>query len=174
LTRASKEKIINDEIKVLEILEQHAKESIGEIAKKCGFSHQKVWRVIKDLETKKIIWGYTAVTDETVKKLKHFTLLVKRSNLQFEDDIRKEVSDDKLDNLISGFVKIENIYTTNGTTDFVFTFYAPDLVTAKKFVNQLFKRHANFILEFSLLETMVQLRKYGLKNPKIKELVEYI
>jgi len=51
LTRAGKEKIVKDEMIVLDVLEQHAKESIGEIAKKCGFSHQKVWRIIKKFRT---------------------------------------------------------------------------------------------------------------------------
>lgn len=174
MTRTSKENILKDEILVLDVLEQHAKENIGEIAKKCDFSHQKIWRIIKNLETKKIIWGYAAITDEEAKNLKHFTLLVKRSNIPLDQDIRKEVKFDKIDNRISKLVKIENIYTTNGTSDFIFTFYAPDIVNAKKFVNQLFSRHSNYIKEYTLLETMVHLRKQGIKNPHIDELVDFI
>ena len=107
--------------------------------------------------------------------VKHFTLLVKRTTIPFDDGIRKEVSFDKIDNRISGLVKIENIYATHGEIcDFIFTFYAPDLVTAKKFIESLFRRHYDHIKEYHLLETLVHMRKQGLKNPRMKELVEYI
>ena len=125
MAKSSKETILHDELKVLDALEQNSKESIDQIAKRCGLSHQKVWRIIKDFEKRKIIWGYIAKTDETAKHLKHFTLLVKRSIVPLNDDIRKEVMFDKLDNRLPGLVKIENIYSTHGMVDFIFTFYAP-------------------------------------------------
>ena len=65
---------------VLDVLEQHANENINEIAKKCSFSHQKVRRIIKHLEEKNIIWGYSPITDKNGKDIKHFTLLTTRSN----------------------------------------------------------------------------------------------
>jgi DNA-binding Lrp family transcriptional regulator len=174
MSNISRDQTDQDEIKVLDALEQHSKDSVDEIAKSCRFSRQKVWRIIKDLEKRKIIWGYTAVTDETAKNLKHFTLLVKRSNVPFDDGIRKEVISDKLDNQIPGLVKIENIYVTHGMADFIFTFYAPDIINAKKFVDKLFSRHTNHIKEYFLLETLMPIRKQGLKNPQIKQLSDYL
>ena len=50
MPKSSKEHIDLDEKKVIGGLEKNAKESIDEIAKNCGFSRQKVWRVIKRLE----------------------------------------------------------------------------------------------------------------------------
>jgi len=97
MAKSSKETILHDEIMVMMLLEQHAKENIDEIAKSCGFSRQKVWRIIKDLEKRKIIWGYTAVTDETAKKLKHFIVLAKRNTVAFGDEVRKEIILRKLD-----------------------------------------------------------------------------
>jgi Lrp/AsnC family transcriptional regulator, leucine-responsive regulatory protein len=173
MAHKKEEQIQLDQIKVLNALEQHSKDSINEIAKSCGFSHQKVWRIIKNLEKNKVIWGYPPVVDEQTISLKHFTLLVKRTIIPFDDDIRKEVILDKLDNKISGLVKIENIYATQGISDFIFTFYAPTLVSAKKFVNQLFERHTNYIKEYFLLETLVHLRKQGLKNPQLKHQANY-
>jgi len=174
MAKSSSEQIEQDEIKVLNALEQHSKDSIDEIAKICSFSRQKVSRIIKNLEKNKVIWGYPPITDEEVKNLKHFTLLVKRSNVPFGDDIRKEVSFDKIDNRISDLIKIENIYATHGIADFIFTFYTPDIISAKKFVALLFTRHSNFIKEYFLLETLVQMRKQGIKNPLMHHLVDYI
>jgi len=174
MAKTSEKQVLLDEIKVLNALEQQSKDSIDEIAKSCGFSRQKVSRIIKNLEKNKIIWGYTAVTDEKAKNLKHFTLLVKRTNVPFDDDIRKEVSFDKIDNRITDLIKIENIYATHGIADFIFTFYAPDIISAKRFVNKLFSRHSTHIKEYFILETLLPIRKQGLKNPQLKDLVHYI
>ncbi len=63
LAKSSKETILHDELKVLDALEQNSKKSVDQIAKRCGLSRQKVLRIIKDLEKRKVIWGYTAETD---------------------------------------------------------------------------------------------------------------
>jgi Lrp/AsnC family leucine-responsive transcriptional regulator len=174
MVKSSKETILHDEIKLLSVLEQDSNESVDEIAKKCKFSRQKAWRIIKDLEQRKIIWGYTAVTDETAKNLKHFTVLAKRNTVPFDDEVRKEIILRKLDDYPMHIVKIENIYLTHGITDWIITFYAPDVQSAKKFVDETFARFSKYLEEYSIIETLVPVRKYGLKNPRIKELVEYV
>ena len=174
LTRASKEKIIEEEIKVLDVLEQHAKESIGEIAKKCGFSHQKIWRVIKNLEKKKTIWGYSTIVNAEEKDLKYFILLLKRSTVPLDNSMQKEVIFGKLDDRLSNRIKIDDILITHGIHDAVMTFYAPDLMTAKKFIDRLFGRLGKYFQEYQLLETLFPVRKNGFKNPQIKQLIEYI
>jgi DNA-binding Lrp family transcriptional regulator len=63
MIKSNEETMTEDEIHVLTILEQHAKESIDRIAKRCDFSRQKVWKIVKHLEETKIIWGYSAITD---------------------------------------------------------------------------------------------------------------
>lgn len=166
--------MMKDEILVLTILEQHAKESIDEIAKKCGFSRQKVWKIIKHLEETKIIWGYAATADGTLRGLQHFVLLVKRNNVPFEKGFKQEVILKKLDGYVPGFVHIENIFFTHGQYDAVVTFYAFDLINAKKLVQELFNKIGQYFEGYLLLETLFPIRKNGFKNPRIKELIEYI
>jgi DNA-binding Lrp family transcriptional regulator len=158
----------------LDALEQHSKDSIDEIAKSCGFSCQKVSRIIKNLEKNKIIWGYTAVTDERARNLKHFIALMKRTNIPLDAAVRKEVIFDKLDNYPSGLVKIENIYLTHGISDWILTFYAPDIISAKRFVEHTIQRFNKYIQEYFLIETLVSIRKHGFKNPQMKRLSDYI
>jgi len=174
LAKSSKETMMKDEIKVLDVLGQHAKESIDEIAKRCGVSRQKIWRIIKRLEENKIIWGYSAITGENARNLKHFIALLKKTPVPFDADIRKEVIFDKLDNYSLGLVKIENIYYTHGIADMIFTFYAPDIVSAKRFVEQTVGRFNKYVQEYFLIETLFSIRKQGFKNPQIKELIEYL
>jgi DNA-binding Lrp family transcriptional regulator len=174
MAKSSKETILHDEIKVMDALEQHSKESIDQIAKSCGFSRQKVWRIIKDLEKRKIIWGYTAITDETAKNLKHFIVLAKRNTVPFGDEFRKEIILRKLDDYPMDIVRIENIYLTHGITDWILTFYAPDIISAKKFVDETFARFSKYLQEYNIVETLVPVRKQGFKNPRMKDLVEYL
>ncbi len=170
--------MMKDELHVLNFLEQHAKESIDEIAKRCNFSRQKVWRIIKHLEEDHIIWGYAAITSEEKKNLKHFVLLLKRTMLPFDEATKKEVIQENLADLlpdtIRNLIEIENIYFTHGRYDSVVTFYAPNLVAAKKVQDAISQNLNKYFDEYLLLETLFPVRKQGLKNPKIKVLADYL
>ena len=69
---------VDDEKKVMHELEYNANESIDVIAKKCGFSRQKVWRIKKKLESNKTIWGYHAVVDHEKLHQKSYIMLIKK------------------------------------------------------------------------------------------------
>ncbi len=168
------ETVTEDEKKVLDVLEKNGKESIDDIAKRCGFSRQKVWRIIKHFEENKIIWGYVGIENEEAKGLSHFILLVKRSTLPIGGDFKKELAYGKLDSMLPENVKIENIYLTHGKYDGVVTFYAPNLVTAKKLIQNITKNIDKIIEEYLLLETLIPIRKTGLKNPHTKDLIEFL
>ncbi len=163
-----------DEKKVIEALEKNAKENIETIAKKCGFSRQKVWRIIKTLEEQKVIWGYSVVTDEEVQDLKQFILLVKRSTIPIDPAMKKEMVFGKLDSLLPAEVKVQHIYLTHGAYSGILTFYAPNLMTAKRLVQMITNSIGLYFDELLLLETLYPIRKSGLKNPHIKELIELL
>jgi len=173
MVKTSKTQVEQDEINVLDALEQHSKESIDEIAKSCGFSRQKVSRIIKNLEKNNVIWGYPPITEDGTSNLKQFILLVKRKTIPFDDDYKKELIFDKLDSY-SPNVKVENISITHGEYDGFVTFYAKDILCAKKLVGEIFTRIGKYFERYVLLETLFPIRKQGLKNPNMKELVEYL
>ncbi len=172
--KSNNETITKDELEVLNVLEQHANESVYEISNRCGFSHQRVRRIIKRLEEKNIIWGYSTITDKPGQDMQHFTLLTTRSNDLLDASFSKEIVIEKLDNYLPGLVQIENIYMTHGRYGGVVTFYATDLLTAKKLIQEITKRIGKYFKEYLLLETLFPIRKQGFKNPRIKELVDYI
>ena len=76
MPRTSREQIADDEKKTVHELQKNSKENIDKIAKKCGFSRQKVWRIIKRLEKNKTIWGYHAVVDIEKLDLRHYLLFL--------------------------------------------------------------------------------------------------
>ena len=76
MAKTSKKQIMVDEKKVIQQLQRNAMENLDLFAKKCGFSRQKVWRIIKNLEENKSIWGYTAIIDPEYLQKKHYVLLL--------------------------------------------------------------------------------------------------
>jgi len=168
--------LTEDELKILAFMENHAKESVEKIAKNCGFSRQKVWKIIKQLEEKKIIWGYSTITGTEAKnnRVQHFTLLLKRSMLPLDESMKKEVIFAKLDDFLPSGVRIEDIIITQGEWDAIVSFYAPDLITAIKAVDMLFQRLGKYFQGRQLLEHLFPIRKNGFKNPQITNLVDYI
>ena len=79
MPKSSKEKIEDDKESVLMELQKNSSDSVNVIAKRLGFSRQKVWRIIKDFENTNTIWGYTAVIDDEKISRKRFFVILKRS-----------------------------------------------------------------------------------------------
>jgi DNA-binding Lrp family transcriptional regulator len=55
MVKNSREQLDKDERKIITELQKNSNESTDAIAKHCGFSRQKVWRTIKQLEKNHII-----------------------------------------------------------------------------------------------------------------------
>lgn len=168
-------RLMEDEQKVLRILQINAHLSIDVIAKKCGFSRQKVWRIIKKLEEQKTIWGYTAIYDEEQYNLKHFIMLMKRSTAPIDQKVINEILTTRLDDLLPGsIVKMEHIEYVHGSYDGIFTFFTHDLVTAKKFCERFQERFHQYIASVEILEGILFLRKQMLPNPNLKKQIRYL
>jgi DNA-binding Lrp family transcriptional regulator len=92
MAKNSVRQIEQDEKKILDELTKNANKSINDIAQSCGFSRQKVWRVIRNMEKNHTIWGYVAVLDEEKLDKKSYIMIMKRTN--------KPVSQELLDHII--------------------------------------------------------------------------
>ena len=141
MPKSSTEQIELDERKVISELQKNSKESIDNIAKKCGFSRQKVWRIIKRLEKNKTIWGYHAVISEEHIDMKTFILLIKGKRLPIGTSSEKDIVErtiDKIGDKIGVFV--EDSIWLHGEYDWIMSIMAKDLKTAKKFNEQLSKQ----------------------------------
>lgn len=166
---------MDDELKILEILQKNAHKSIDDIAKTCGFSRQKVWRIIKKLEGEKTIWGYTAIYDQERYNMKHFTMMIKRTTVPLQQNILQEILTTRLDDILPGsLIKMENIEYIHGYYDGIFSFYAPDLIVAKRFCDRFKERFHQYIASADLLEGIFFVRNQTLTNPEIKKMVNYL
>ena len=163
--------IEKDEKKILTELKINANKSINEIAKTCGFSRQKVWRIIKNLEKNNTIWGYTAILDYDKLNKKRYQMLLKRSHQPLTKEIINQILNRELKEKLKemGVEYLDSIYV-NGDYDWVLTFIAKDLKTAKRVV-ELYKRlYHKLFSEIKLNEELFVVQKSGIDNPEIEKL----
>ncbi|MBN1280308.1 MAG: Lrp/AsnC family transcriptional regulator [Candidatus Thermoplasmatota archaeon] len=175
MSKTSVQQLKQDEKKILTVLQNNAHESIDVLAKKCGFSRQKVWRIMKKLEKERIIWGYTAVYDQEHYNLKRFTMLMKRSTVPLDKKVIDEILTTRLDDLLpDAHIQIENIEYVHGSCDGIFTFLAQDIVTAKKFCERFNAKFSPYVDNLEILEHILGIRKQTLRNPRLKEQIKFL
>jgi DNA-binding Lrp family transcriptional regulator len=175
MVKVSREQINKDEKKILAELQKDAQKGIDMLAKRCGFSRQKVWRIVKRLEKNRMIWGYTAIVDEKKNDLSHYTLLIKRTTKKLDEKTADTIISRKIEDVISNMeVTVESSYYVNGEYDWVVTFAAQDIVQAKKLRESLLALHPGVIEKTVLLETLFFVKNHYILNPEKKMLKEFL
>jgi len=170
MAKNSRKQIEEDEIKVIAELQKNSNENIGTIAKKCGFSRQKAWRIIKRLEEEKTIWGYHAIVNNEKINVHGYVLLVKGNRLPINNSFEKDIAERKIDKIAAEMgVTVENSYWLHGNYDGMLCFSAKDLRQAKRFQEVYLNTFNGNIAELNLLEKMVIVKEGGFVNPNIKK-----
>ncbi len=173
MPKSSKKQINEDEKKLLRILRQNSGDSIENIAKKCGFSRQKVWRIKKRFEKNKTIWGYSAIVDDEKLDRTRYMMLLKRSSQPAGDAINKIINltvqkeSEKIgvDILSGGYL--------HGRYDWVVIFTAKDIKNAKKLSEILIAEYPQLISEVEIIEYVFTLKEGGIVNPEIEKMKEF-
>jgi len=175
MSKTSRKQIDQDEKKIMAELQKNSYESLDVIAKRLKFSRQKIWRLIKRLETDHTIWGYTAILDDDKRSLKSYTLMLKRSSKPMDEKTVEAITSPRLQELTSNAgASLESIYFVHGEYDSVFTFTAPGIVQAKKFCEMLLETYPGIFARMNLMETLVTVKKHHVANPNAKKLKEFL
>ena len=174
MSKISDNKIKNDEKKLINEFQYNARENMETIAKKCGFSRQKVLRIIKKLEKEKKIWGYSAIIDNKKFDLKKYLILIRRSTEPIDDAISKiiELTLHKKGKKIG--VIIENSSYLYGRYDWMLIVTAKDIAHVKKFSNILEKEYRNVISDVQILEELFTVTRNGISNPNMEKLRDFV
>ena len=175
MAKSSRDQIEQDEKKLLYALMKNAKENIDTIAKHCGFSRQKTWRMIKQLEAKKLIWGYTAIFDEQKIGLTHFMVMIKRTTKELEEATANKIVSRRLEDLVAEIgITIESSFYVHGEYDWVLTFTAKDIRHAKKFSDSVVALHPGIIEKITIMQTLMFIRKQYILNPDKNKLKDFL
>ncbi|MBU0496719.1 MAG: Lrp/AsnC family transcriptional regulator [Candidatus Thermoplasmatota archaeon] len=173
MPKNSRKQIDQDEKKIIAYLQRNAKESIDTIAKKCSFSRQKVWRIIKRLEKTKTIWGYHAVIDDDKVNRHSYIMLIKRSNEPMANSTDKIINQTMEKRGAEINVDVECSKLLHGIYDWFVCFTAPDIREAKKFSEIFNREYPNLISEIHILENIFTVKNSGVINPNITQLKDY-
>lgn len=159
---------------VLKHLTDDPTRSIREIAREMGSYRQKVWRKKRKLEEDHVIWGYTAVIDESVMNHVMYMVLMKLKPMT------KDLAD-----LIKGRlirkeplkqnVRLLNVLYVNGEYDLVVMFSGSDHATARRYYDSLRMVYDEYLIEKPIIiDINLSLIREGKINPKISRLDDFV
>ncbi|MCJ7570808.1 MAG: Lrp/AsnC family transcriptional regulator [Candidatus Thermoplasmatota archaeon] len=175
MAKNSVKQIEQDEKRILDELRKNANKSINDIAETCGFSRQKVWRVINNLEKNHTIWGYAAVVDEEKINKKSYIILMKRTNKPITQEIANHIINRELAERVKKMgIEFTNSIFTHGSFDGVICFNANDIRDAKSVVEIYNTLYEGFVSEIQLLEKMFCAVSCGVTNPDIKKFGDFL
>ena len=167
MAKTSKKQIYEDERKILVELKGNARGNIDDIAKKCGFSRQKIWRIMKRLENDKTIWGYTTIIDDEKFGRKKFIILIKRSVGSVSETIKKIMDLTMQKKALQVGINIEHSLYLHGSYDWLFILTAENLKNVNKFSNILVTEYSNIISDIKIMECMFPIQQSTIINPNI-------
>ena len=175
MAKSSFKQIDLDEKRIIDELQKNSSKSIDKIADDCGFSRQKVWRIMKRLEENKTIWGYTAIIDDKKRGFNHYMILIKKTTQPVDEKLANTIISRKLEDLtLDTGVKIEYSMFVHGVYDWFIYFKAKDIMQAKRFSEAVKQTYKGYIEELQLLETLFPIRIQGILNPDLEKLKEFI
>jgi DNA-binding Lrp family transcriptional regulator len=174
MAKSSKEKIEEDIKNIIYELQKNSNNSVNDIATKLGYSRQKVWRIIKDLEKNNTIWGYTAIVDDDKIQRRRFYILLKRAHVPITDNKIDIVINKEIKKMAIDFgVQLESSFFVNGLYDGVMCVTAEDISHVKMFIDRMIQDIGETLFsEANLLEVIFPIEKKGFYNPNLKELKE--
>ncbi len=174
MSKSGNEQINNDEKEILRELQKNSKESIDKIAKKCGFSRQKVWKIIKRLEKDKTIWGYRAVVDNEKMGLKRYLILIKRTHKHFSKEQVDIITSRKVKQVSSKLgVNIECSYFIHGSYDWFFMVTSKDIRFVKKTIETFNILLKGFFSEVKVEEVIFPVETNSFINPNLDQIKEF-
>ena len=174
MPKSSKKQINEDEKKLLKTLQENSADNIENIAKKCGFSRQKLWRIKKRLEKNKTVWGYHAVVDEEKLGLKRYLILIKRTNKPISKMQLNIITSRKVKQVSSKLgINIECSYYIHGTYDWFIMVTAKDLRFVKKIVEVFTILLKGFISEIKVEEVIFPVETSNFTNPDLDQIKDF-
>lgn len=155
--------------KILWELDRDSRQSLSEIAKKVGLSKESVYYRIRNLESRKIITGYSALISLAKLGLMHVKLLIKFQNTN--PQMKQNVI-----GYLMGHGNTNWVAECKGSYDLLAGFVVKDLPEFYKIKNEFFERYLPYVLRSSLsimIEGYVYGRKYLVEAP-IPETRHYV
>jgi len=153
---------------------KNSNETIDMIAKNCGFSKQKVLRMMKHLEKEQKIWGYAPVIDNTKQHLEKFILFIRRTTTQHNPkDINEIVANLLATTKQEIGVTMVSSYLLHGEYDWIMLFTAKSIIQAKKFSETIMQKYPDK-QSIQISQVIFTVRENYMVNPEIIKMKDLI
>ncbi len=173
--KISKDQFSKEERMVLRSLQKDSKNNIHSIAEHCGFSRQKVQRILTRLEEEQVIWGYTVITDEKKQGLLKYVLLIKRSMDKIDKETAEKIAFQEFDQeYMKQGITIESSYFIHGEYDWMIIFTTQNLRDAKKFSTLLIENYPKIIAKVNLMQILYSPKTHHIICPNPGSLLEFL
>ncbi|MFW3145958.1 MAG: Lrp/AsnC family transcriptional regulator [Thermoplasmatota archaeon] len=159
---------------VISALLEDPTRSMREIAKELNSYRQTIWRKKKRLEKDKVIWGYTAVIDESKLGKGTFILMMKTKPMA------KEMAEILIRRLKGNEpakkdIRLIDLFQVNGEYDWILRFSAPHHTTARNYYDTIRAVYSDFLLEKPVMVGVnFILVAEGKRNPDIDDLFDLV
>ena len=160
---------------VLKCLLEDPTRSVNKLAKKFDTYRRRVWRKKKELEDDHVIWGYTAVIDESkIGQVLYIALF------RIKPILSKGFVDLVIERLATGApskdgVRAIDVLYINGYYDVIVRFSAPDHTTARRYYETLRSVYSDYFLEeSSLCDVNFSMVRMGKLNPELEKLYDFV
>jgi Lrp/AsnC family transcriptional regulator len=174
MAKSSYSQIKEDEEKVIHELRNNAKQSIDIIARNCGFSRQKVWRIIKRLEDNNTIWGYAAVFDDEKLDLNRYIILFKRNSKPLPKSHIDMIAQRGLKKQMEQEGIITDCsYFLHGDFDWALNVTGKNIADIKRFVDGFNKVFGPYLSDVKIISVILPMEQSGVDNPTPKKVYDY-
>jgi len=166
--------VSNRNVDVLKHLLEDPTQSIKELAKRMNSYRQKVWRKKKKLEDEHVIWGYTAIVDETKMDHKMYVVLFKGKPIDrnFADLFTRRIVKNEF---CKQDIRLINVLYVNGEYDFIVMFSAEDVAHARKYYDCLRSVYSDYLLEKPvMIDVNFTAIREGKTNPELKKMYDFV
>ena len=166
--------INDDEMGVLQALLDDPTRSLRDLAKALNSYRQKIWRTKSKMEKEKVIWGYSAIIDES--RLGHVLYVMLMKMRPMDQDLAQIIIKRVLkQGKTQRDVRLENILYVNGEYDWMVMFSAQDHMTARRYYDSIRIEYDRYLLEKpSIIDVNFCLVRGGKANPDMQRLYEFI
>jgi DNA-binding Lrp family transcriptional regulator len=161
-------------LEVLQHLLDDPTRSVKDLAKRMRTYRQKVWREKKQLEDEHIVWGYTAVVDESKLDQGLHMMLFKGKPMDkdFVDLFTGRICKNEFGKM---GIRLINVLYVNGEYDFIIMFSAPTVTIARRYFDCLRSVYGEYLLEKpQMININFQAIREGKRNPELRKLYDFV
>ena len=163
-----------DDTYLIEELLDDPTRSVRDLANEMNCTRQAVWKRKKALEDNNVIWGYTAVVDES--SLDHVVFLVlmkmKPMDRKLAETLIHRIAGNEIRR--SG-IRLIDVFHVNGEYDWMIRFSTKDHANARKYYDTLRLIYEDYLLDKPVMvDINFIMMAEGKRNPHLSRLLDFV